>query len=80
MHKPTFKYTHRHIILKISSQEMAAHTFNPKIRESEACRPFVFEDSLVYAANLRTAKASQRNPVLKKKKSITTTIIINKQF
>jgi hypothetical protein len=47
---------------------MAAHTFNPKIRESEACRPFVFEDSLVYAANLRTAKASQRNPVLKKKK------------
>ena len=46
---------------------MAAHTFNPKIRESEASRPFEFEDNLVYAANLRTAKASQRNPVLKKK-------------
>ena len=45
---------------------MAAHTFNPKIRESEASRPFEFEDNLVYAANLRTAKATQRNPVLKK--------------
>ena len=46
---------------------MAAHTFNPKIWESEASRPFEFEDSLVYAAILRTAKATQRNPVLKKK-------------
>ena len=46
---------------------MAAHTFNPKIWESEASRPFEFEDNLVYAANLRTAKATQRNPVLKKK-------------
>ena len=57
-----FNFKNRHIILKISSQEMAAHTFNPNTRESEASRPFEFEDSLVYAANLRTAKASQRNP------------------
>ena len=46
---------------------MAAHAFNPKIRESEASRPFEFEDNLVYAANLRTAKASQRNLVSKTK-------------
>jgi hypothetical protein len=48
---------------------VAAHTFNPCIgrqRQADICE---FEASLVYRASSRTAKATQRNPVSKKKKS-----------
>jgi hypothetical protein len=39
---------------------VVAHTFNPSTREAEA--------SLVYKISSRTARAIQRNPVLKNKK------------
>jgi hypothetical protein len=40
---------------------VVAHAFNPSTWEAE-------ETSLVYKVSSRTARATQRNPVLKKKK------------
>jgi hypothetical protein len=46
---------------------VVAHAFNPSTWEAEAGRS-EFEDSLVYRVSSRTARAIQRNPVLKKTK------------
>jgi hypothetical protein len=43
-----------------------AHTFNPSSWEAEA--RWISEASLVYRVSSRTARATQRNPVWKKKK------------
>jgi hypothetical protein len=48
---------------------VVAHAFNPSTREAEAGRFFEFEASLVYKVSSSTAKAIQRNPVLKNKKN-----------
>ena len=49
---------------------MVAHTFSPNIfgkqKQVDFCE---FEASLVYRASSRTARATQRNPVLKKVKN-----------
>jgi hypothetical protein len=44
------------------------HAFYPTTREEEAGRVSEFKASLVYRVSSRTARATQRNPVLKKKK------------
>ena len=49
---------HRHI-------KVCGDSCGPSTRETEAGRIFDFEVSLVYRASSRTAKAIQRNPVLK---------------
>lgn len=50
------------------NQAVVAYTFNPNIWEVEAGGSLDFEGSLFYRLNSRTARATQRNPVLKKKK------------
>jgi hypothetical protein len=50
-----------------------AHAFNPSTREADAGggrrrRISEFEASLVYRVSSRTARATQRNPVLKNEK------------
>ena len=45
---------------------MVVHAFNPRDREISE-----FEASLVYKVSSRTARAIQRNPVLKKTKTKT---------
>ena len=47
---------------------MVAHAFNPSTREAEAdlCE---FEASLVYKASSGTARATQKNPILKNKQT-----------
>jgi hypothetical protein len=47
---------------------MVAHSFNPSTREAEAGE-FEFKASLVYKVSSRTARATQRNPVLKQNKT-----------
>jgi hypothetical protein len=47
---------------------VVAHTFNLSTREAEAGGFLSSRTSLVYKVSSRTAKATQRNPVLKKKK------------
>jgi hypothetical protein len=47
---------------------MVANAFNPSTREAEAGRFLSFEASLVYKVSSRTARAIQRNPVLKNQK------------
>jgi hypothetical protein len=44
---------------------VVAHAFDPSTREAEA-GGFRVEASLVYKVSSRTARATQRNPVLKK--------------
>ena len=44
------------------SRAVVAHAFNPSTWEAEA----EFKASLVYRVSSRTARATQRNPVLKK--------------
>jgi hypothetical protein len=51
-----------------------SHAFNPSTQEAEAGRFLEFEASLVYKVSSKTARAIQRNPVLKNKKQKTTTI------
>jgi hypothetical protein len=47
---------------------VVAHAFNPSTREAaEAGEFLVFEASLVYIVSSRIARATQRNPVSKKK-------------
>jgi hypothetical protein len=46
---------------------MVAHAFNPSTREAEAGGFSEFEASLVYRVSSRTARATQRSPVLKNK-------------
>ena len=46
---------------------MVAHAFNPSTWEAEADRS-EFKAILVYRVSSRTARATLRNPVLKKKK------------
>jgi hypothetical protein len=46
---------------------VAAHAFDPSTREAEAGGFLEFEASLVYRVSSRTARATQRNPVLKNK-------------
>jgi hypothetical protein len=62
---------------------VVAHAFNPSIWEAEAGLISEFEASLVYKMNFRTARAIQRNPVLKKtkkkeEKKVTTSNVIIK--
>jgi hypothetical protein len=47
---------------------VVAHAFNPSTWEAEAGGFSEFEASLVYRVSSRTARATQRNPVSKKKK------------
>jgi hypothetical protein len=44
------------------------HAFNPRTRDAEAADLCEFEASLVYRVSSRTAKVTQRNPVLKNKR------------
>jgi hypothetical protein len=44
---------------------VVVHTFNPSTREAEAGE---LETSLIYKVSSRTARATQKNPVSKKKK------------
>ena len=46
-----------------------AHAFNPSTREAEDRQISEFEVSLVYRVSSRTARAIQRNPVLKNQKT-----------
>ena len=46
---------------------MVAHAFNPSPQEAVR-RISEFEASLVYSVGSRTARATQRNPITKKKK------------
>jgi hypothetical protein len=46
---------------------VVAHVFNPSTREAEAGRFLEFEASLVYKVSSRADRATQRNPVSKKK-------------
>ena len=45
---------------------MVVHTFNPSTWEAEA--GYELKASLVYSVSSRIARATQRNPVLKKQK------------
>jgi hypothetical protein len=45
-----------------------AHTFSPHTWEAEAGGFLEFQASLVYRVSSRTARATQRNPVLGRKK------------
>jgi hypothetical protein len=47
---------------------VVVHTFNPSTWEAEAGGSLEFEASLVYRVSSRTARATQKNPVSKKKK------------
>jgi hypothetical protein len=47
---------------------MVANAFNPSTREAEAGVFLQAEAGLVYKVSSRTARATQRNPVSKKKK------------
>jgi hypothetical protein len=44
---------------------VVAQAFNPSTQEAEAGRSLEFKASLDYRVSSRTAKATQRNPVLK---------------
>ena len=46
---------------------MVAHAFNPSTQEVRGRWISELEASLVYKVNFRTARATQRNPVSKKK-------------
>ena len=46
---------------------MVVHAFNPSTQEGRSRQISEFEASLVYKVNFRTARATQRNPVSKKK-------------
>jgi hypothetical protein len=48
---------------------MVVHAFNPSTWEGRGRRISEFEASLVYKVSSRTARAIQRNPVSKKKKT-----------
>jgi hypothetical protein len=48
--------------------DVVAHALNPSTWEAEA-GGFEFETSLVYRVSSRTARATQRNPVLKQNKT-----------
>jgi hypothetical protein len=45
-----------------------AHAFNPSTWEAEAGGSLEFEACLVYRMSSRTARATQKNPVLKNQK------------
>ena len=47
---------------------VVVHAFNPSTREAEAGGFLSSRPSLVYKVSSRTARATQRNPVSKKKK------------
>ena len=47
---------------------MVEHAFNPSTQEAETSGFLEFEASLVYKVSFRTARAIQRNPVLKNQK------------
>jgi hypothetical protein len=46
---------------------MVAHSFNPSTQEAEAGGS-LFDTNLVYIVSSRTANATQRNPVSKRKR------------
>jgi hypothetical protein len=46
------------------------HAFNYSMQEAEGERIFEFEASLVYGVSSRTARDTQRNPVLREKKKL----------
>jgi hypothetical protein len=48
---------------------VVAQSYNPSTQEAEAGRVSEFEASLVYRVSSKTARATQRNPVLKKNKT-----------
>ena len=52
---------------------VVVHIFNPRTQEAESRQISEFKASLVYRGSSRTARATQRNPVLKKPKNKTTT-------
>jgi hypothetical protein len=52
----------------LAGQAVVAHAFNPSTWGGRGRRTSEFEASLVYRVSSRTARAIQRNPVLKKTK------------
>ena len=71
------KHTWKKINL-VSQVEIKAHTFNPNTQtEAELCE---FEVSQVYRVSSRTARATQRNPVLKNSQSGMVAHAINPSF
>jgi hypothetical protein len=52
-------------------QVVLVHTFNPSTWEAEAGGSLEFEASLVYRASSRTARATQRNPILENQNQTT---------
>jgi hypothetical protein len=50
------------------SQAVVAHAFNPQHSGGRGRQISEFEASLVYRVSSRTARATQRNPVLKNQK------------
>jgi len=63
-----------------SGWAVVAHTFNPSTWEAEAGGFLSSEASLVYRVNSRTARATQRNPVSKKKKAFCFPPIMKKKM
>jgi hypothetical protein len=59
---------------------VVVHAFNPSTREAEAGRFLSSRPSLVYKVSSRTARATQRNPVLKKKKECVVCRVTGKHF
>jgi hypothetical protein len=47
---------------------MVVHAFNPSTQEGRSRQISEFEASLVYKVSSRTVRATQRNPVSKKRK------------
>ena len=46
---------------------MVVHAFNPRTQEGRGRQISEFKANLVYKVSFRTARATQRNPVSKKK-------------
>jgi hypothetical protein len=53
---------------ELNGLAVVAYVFNPSTWKAEAGVSLEFEASLVYRVSSRTARATQRNPVSKKKK------------
>jgi hypothetical protein len=81
IHTYTNSYTHTHTHLhthihthslpinvfrnKAFSQAMVAHIFNPSTQETELGRSLSWRPGLIYRVSSKTARDTQRNPVLK---------------
>jgi len=62
------KITFTRLYKRANWEVVVVHAFNASIQEAKAGGFLEFETSLVLRASSRTARATQRNPVSKKKK------------